>query len=203
MNTESTTAAYVSRQPIYRNHMDVYGYELLFRDSVTAEQANISDPDRATAEVILNFIEIGLEEIIGDSIAFINLTRNFILDGHCAALPKERIVMEVLENVTAEPAVIESLRKSKEEGYRIALDDFVYREDLEPLIELADIVKVDVMANSEDDMKELISKLQKFDVRLVAEKVETQEQFELCSDLGFDYFQGYFFCKPKLVPEQA
>ena len=87
MTVASAPTAYVSRQPIYKKHLDVYGYELLFRDSAT-DQANVSDGDSATAQVILNFIDFGFDEIVGDHLAFINLTRNFILDGHCASLPK-------------------------------------------------------------------------------------------------------------------
>ena len=142
MSTESVTEAYVSRQPIYRSKMDVYGYELLFRDSGSTDEAAIVDGDRATAQVILNFIEIGLEQIVGRDLAFINLTRNFILEGHCASLPKDRVVLEVLENVTADPEIVESLQKMSQQGYVIALDDFVYDESLRPLVELADITSV-------------------------------------------------------------
>ena len=198
MTVESETTAYVSRQPIYTKRIEVYGYELLFRDSAT-NQANIVDGESATAQVILNFIEFGVNEIVGDHPAFINLTRDFILEGHCEALPKDRIVLEVLEDVTAEPEIVKELRRLKHKGYMIALDDFVYEESLRPLVELADIIKVDVMATDRDALEPIVSNFNKFNVRLLAEKVETQDEFDFCSDLGFDYFQGYFFCKPKLI----
>ena len=94
MTTDSVTEAYVSRQPIYRSHMDLFGYELLFRDG-EKDHAVIVDGDRATASVILNFFELGMERIVGKNRAFINLTRNFILDGHCVSLPSDRVVLEV------------------------------------------------------------------------------------------------------------
>ena len=199
MSTESVTEAYVSRQPIYRSKMDVYGYELLFRDSGAADRAVIVDGDRATAQVILNFIEIGLERIVGPDLAFINLTRNFILDGHCASLPKDRVVLEVLKDVTADSAIIQSLQQLSRQGYVIALDNFVYEESLRPLVELANIIKVDILGVDRNALERHVSALKDFKVRLVAEKVETLEEFEFCEGLGFEYFQGFFFCKPKLI----
>ena len=198
MNTDNTTAAYVSRQPIYRDHMDVYGYELLFRHNAV-DRAVIVDGDKATAQVILNLIEFGLDQIVGDNPAFINLTRNFILDGHCRSLPQDHVVLEVLEDVTADPDIVRALKKLSSEGYTIALDDFEYDESLQPLVELADIVKVDVMATDTETLKKTVPLLRGFGVELLAEKVETQEDLAICTDLGFDYYQGFFFCKPKLI----
>jgi EAL and modified HD-GYP domain-containing signal transduction protein len=198
MTTDSATEAYVSRQPIYRTQLDLFGYELLFRDGVR-DRAVIVDGDRATAAVILNFFELGMERIVGKNRAFINLTRNFILDGHCASLPHDRVVLEVLEDVTADPEVVRALRDLSAQGYTIALDDFIYEDSLRPLVEVADIVKVDVLGVDRDALARQVSALSRFQVRLLAEKVETQEQFEICKDLGFEYFQGFFFCKPKLI----
>ena len=194
---EYAPTAFVSRQPIYSNDMGVYGYELLFRDSAT-DRANIVDGDSATAQVILNFIEFGFDQMIGNRLAFINVTRNFIVDGHCASLPKDRVVLEVIEDVTAEPGIVDELRKLRDQGYTIALSDFGHEERSRPLVELADIIKIDVRAER-DALASTVSNLRAFNVRLLAEKVETQDEFDFCSDLGFEYFQGYFFCKPKLI----
>ena len=198
MTTDSVTEAYVSRQPIYRRHMDLFGYELLFRDG-EKDHAVIVDGDRATASVILNFFELGMERIVGKNRAFINLTRNFILDGHCASLPSDRVVLEVLEDVTADPEIVRALKDLSARGYLIALDDFVYEDSLRPLVDLADIVKVDVLGIERAVLKQRVSALSGFDVALLAEKVETQEEFDFCNGLGFDYFQGFFLCKPKLI----
>ncbi len=198
MTTDSVTEAYVSRQPIYRSHMDLFGYELLFRDG-EKDHAVIVDGDRATASVILNFFELGLERIVGKNRAFINLTRNFILDGHCVSLPSDRVVLEVLEDVTADPEIVRALKDLLARGYLIALDDFVNEDSLRPLVDLADIVKVDVLGIERAVLKQRVSALSGFDVALLAEKVETQEDFDFCNGLGFDYFQGFFFCKPNLI----
>ena len=199
MSTESVTEAYVSRQPIYCSKMDVYGYDLLFRNSGAMDRAVIVDGDQATAQVILNFIEISLEQIVGRALAFINLTRHFILEGHCASLPKDRVVLEVLEDITADPEIVESLQKLSRQGYIIALDDFLYDESLRPMVELPDILKVDILGVDRDALEQQVSTLRGFNVSLLAEKVETQEEFEFCDELGFEYFQGFFFGKPKLI----
>ena len=161
--------------------------------------AVIVDGDQATAQVILHFIEIGLEQNVGRELAFINLTRNFILEGHCASLPKDRVVLEVLEDITADPEIVESLQKLSRQGYIIALDDFLYDESLRPMVELADIIKVDILGVDRDALEQQVSTLRGFNVSLLAEEVETQEEFEFCDELRFEYFQVFFFCKPKLI----
>ena len=192
-------AAYLSRQPIYRKHMSVYGYELLYRSGDT-DKATFVDGDQATARGIHNAIEFGRDKVIGrKDLAFVNLTRKFILDDCCYSLPKDRVVLEVLEDVSAEEDIVAKLQELSEGGYLIALDDFVYDESLRPLVELANIIKVDLMATELDKLEEDITSFKDFEVRLLAEKVETQDEFEFCKELGFSYFQGYFLCKPKLM----
>ncbi len=193
------STAFIGRQPIYSEDLQIAAYEVLFRNS--AENfASIKDGDQATAELIFNLLsEIGFEQIVGEHPAFINITRNFILDGHALALPKDRVVLEVLEDIKPEPDVIDALRSLSEQGYKIALDDFVYSPELQPLIELADIIKVELPAIPVEELAEHVSILREREVKLLAEKVETHEEFERCKELGFDYFQGYFFCKPKVI----
>jgi len=141
----SGATALVGRQPIYGREVDVFAYELLFRNS-EVNQACFVDGDMATAQVMLNaFMEIGIDNIVDQHLAFINLTRGFIVAGHCFALPKDRVVLEVLETVEVDEDVITALSRLSKEGYRIALDDFVYHESLQPLVDLADIIKIDVM----------------------------------------------------------
>ncbi len=191
--------ALVGRQPIYGREVDVFAYELLFRNS-EVNQASFVDGDMATAQVMLNaFMEIGIDNIVDQHLAFINLTRGFIVAGHCFALPKDRVVLEVLETVEVDEDVITALTRLSKEGYRIALDDFVYHESLQPLVDLADIIKIDVMELDRETIKEHVRILRQQPVKLLAEKVETHEDFEFCKELGFDHFQGYFFCKPKII----
>jgi len=191
--------AFVGRQPIYGCSLEVFAYELLFRNN-EINRASFTDGDAATAQVMLNtFVEIGLDHIVDDHLAFINLTRDFVLGNYCVALPKDRVVLEVLENMCVDDELIDGLQRLSKLGYRIALDDFVYHESLKPLVELADIIKVDVLELDRETVAQHVDILRHYPVKLLAEKVETHEEFEFCQDLGFDYFQGYFFCKPKVI----
>ncbi len=191
--------AFVGRQPIYGRSIDVFAYELLFRNN-EVNRASFTDGDAATAQVMLNtFVEIGLDHIVDHHLAFINLTRDFVLGNYCVALPKDRVVLEVLENMGVDQELVDALQRLSNQGYRIALDDFVYHESLKPLVEIADIIKVDVLELDRETVAEHVKILRQYPVKLLAEKVETHEEFEFCRDLGFDYFQGYFFCKPKVI----
>jgi EAL and modified HD-GYP domain-containing signal transduction protein len=193
---------FVGRQPIYNRQLDVFAYELLFR-SGEGNQAHITDGDWATSQVVLNtFMEIGLETMVGHKLAFINLTRDFILQDYSPVFPAARVVLEVLEDVTVDAALLAAVGSLSAQGYTIALDDFIYHESLQPLVEIADIVKVDILALDRTALQEHVTLLRQFDVKLLAEKVETQDDFKYCKDLGFDYFQGYFFCKPEVVKGQ-
>ncbi|WP_454061819.1 EAL and HDOD domain-containing protein [Candidatus Nitrospira salsa] len=195
----NNTTALVGRQPIYGSSVDVFAYELLYRGG-GANQANFVDGDAATANVMLNaMLEIGLEPIVGNRLAFINMTANLILGQLCQTLPKEQVVLEILENVEPTDQIIEALTELSKQGYTIALDDFIYHDSLQPLVKIADIVKVDVMALSHEEIEEHVLWLRQYPLKLLAEKVETHEDFEFCRALGFDYFQGYFFCKPNVI----
>ncbi|MGB0909969.1 MAG: EAL and HDOD domain-containing protein [Nitrospirales bacterium] len=197
--SQSNTTALVGRQPIYGSEVDVFAYELLYRGG-DSNAANFADGDSATANVMLNtMLEIGLEQIVGSQLAFINMTSNLILGRLCETLPKEQVVLEVLENVEPTDEIVEALTNLSKQGYTIALDDFIYHESLQPLVAIANIVKVDVMALSHEEIEEHVRWLRQYPVKLLAEKVETHEDFEFCKRLGFEYFQGYFFCKPNVI----
>ena len=191
--------AFVGRQPIFDRKLDTFAYELLFRSS-EHNRAIIQDGEQATAELMLNaFAEIGLEQIVGHYPAFVNVTEDFILSGCCESLPHERVVIEVLEDVRPTPAVIQALRELKALGYVIALDDFVLAPEFLPLVEQADIIKVDLPLVASNELSNHVEILRQYDVKLLAEKVESMDEFDLCLELGFDYFQGYLFCKPSIV----
>ena len=130
----------VSRQPIYRADLSELGYELLFRNS-DKDFASFSDGDQATAEVIVNtFMEIGLDELVGRHLAFINFDRNLILGDYCECLPRERVVLEVLETIQPDATLIKKLHDLRAMGYRIALDDFVCGAPCDALLDVADSV---------------------------------------------------------------
>lgn len=190
---------FIGRQPIFDRNLEVYAYELLFR-SGTQNQAGTFDGDQATSQVIINaFIEIGLEQIVGPHLAFINLTRSFVTSTTTLPFPKDRVVLEILEDIRPDAEVIEGARNLASQGYSLALDDFIFHEDLKPLIEQAQIIKIDLMALSREQLIEHVQLLRGYKVKLLAEKIETQEEFEHCKQLGFDYFQGYFLSKPNIV----
>ncbi|MCI0400400.1 MAG: EAL domain-containing protein [Gammaproteobacteria bacterium] len=195
-----TEQVLVGRQPIYNSSLDVVAYELLFRGSNWATRAAFDDGDSATAQVILNtFLEIGLNNIVGQLPAFINLTRGFVLGDHTLPVEKDRIVLEVLEDIEVDDRLIHGLRSLSEEGYTIALDDFTYSHKYTELVEVADIIKVDVLSQDRDTLKEHVDVLRQFSLKLLAEKIETQEDFEFCRSLGFDYYQGFFLSKPRII----
>lgn len=191
---------YLGRQPIFNRNVDVIGYELLFRGSTTDNHAEIIGGDAASAEVMMNvFGEMGLKEVLGKHKGFINFTEGLLLRENQPFFPKDKVVIEVLEDVKVTPQLIESLEKLKKMGFIIALDDYVFNPELIPLERFADIIKVEILAVGPKKLAEHTKRLKAQGIMLLAEKVETRDQFEFCLKLGFDYFQGYFFAKPKII----
>lgn len=190
---------FVGRQPILGPNLKTIGYELLYRNC-EVDSANFSDDGIATAQVLLNaYLDIGLEHVVGSHLAFLNIPKQFLLENHCEALPKNRVVLEILENVEPSPHVLDALASLSQQGYTIALDDFVFHDRFRPFLELADIVKIDVLGKSPEQLQQEVRQLRNYRVRLLAEKVESREVFETCKQIGFFYFQGFFFYRPDIV----
>jgi EAL and modified HD-GYP domain-containing signal transduction protein len=193
---------FVGRQPIYDREMRVRAYELLFRSS-TENRAAFLDGDDASSEVIQStFMDLGLDRIAGDKTVFINLTRNLLMSEGILAFPPARVVLEVLEDVEIDDDLLAALRLLSHKGYRIALDDFIYREGPQPLLSMASIVKVDLGQLHNGELEDQVRQLRSHRVQLLAEKVEDKAQYSLCRDLGFEYFQGYYLCRPNIVRGQ-
>lgn len=191
--------AYVARQPIFDRRKKIYAYELLFRDS-TANFVPDIDGDLATGQVLSNsVINIGMEEISGDSRSFVNFTENLLLKRIPLLLPKDKIVVEILEDVRPTAALIAACQEISDKGFIIALDDFVYLPELKPLIDMADIIKFDFRLSTIAEITSYIEQLPEPGPRLLAEKIETNQEFATALALGFDYFQGYFFCRPEII----
>jgi EAL and modified HD-GYP domain-containing signal transduction protein len=189
----------IGRQQIFDHNLDIYAYELLFRGKDLDLSKN-NEATQATNQVITDAIlELGLNNLVGSHKAFINFTTQNILEKTPLNLPKDRVVIEVLENVTVDYQIISNVSEFAEQGYTIALDDFVLSDEWKPLIEFADIIKLDIMAMGEAKTREVIKQLKPYNVQLLAEKVETHEEFQYLKELGCDYFQGFFFHKPNLV----
>lgn len=196
---------FIGRQAIYDKQLNVAAYELLSRSNAEHNEAFVGEynANHATTVVMLNALtEIGLDQLVGNHPAFINLTYDFLIGEREIPDLRNQLVLEILEDVEITPELISAVKKLSDSGYMIALDDFIYHEDMLPLVELADIIKIDILQLDEQGLRDHVEKLNHYDVRLLAEKVETRQEYELCKELGFDYFQGYFFCKPNIVSSQ-
>jgi EAL and modified HD-GYP domain-containing signal transduction protein len=188
---------FIARQPIFDRDLDVTGYELLFRGA-NQDVAIVSHHDEATSTVVMNaFTEIGLDNVVGDRRAWINVSRDFLLDGFARALPRDKVVLELLEDQQIDDTLLAALDDHRARGYAIALDDFAGNPELVPALGHVDIVKVDLLGRDPAEVEQDIERLAAYGVTLLAEKVETREEYERCLGLGFDLFQGYFFCKPE------
>lgn len=191
---------FIGRQPIFDREMKVYAYELLFRNGGDKSCAGVIDGDSATSQVLLNtLLDIGLENIVGKQRAFINFTRVFLSNPDLIITPPDQMVLEILEDIEPDEAILNTLKTLRERGYVIALDDFIYEEKYQPYIELADIIKIDITVLDQQQITEHARLFKDLGKKLLAEKVETQEEAEMLRALGFDFFQGYFFSKPTLV----
>ncbi|MEQ1726691.1 MAG: HDOD domain-containing protein [Methyloglobulus sp.] len=189
----------IGRQQILDQDLNIYAYELLFRGK-DFDLKNTSEATQATNQIITDSIlELGLNNLVGPHKAFINFTSQNILEKTPLSLPKDRIVIEVLENVAVDLRIINNLREFSQQGYTIALDDFIYSEEWKPLIEFANIIKLDILEMGETKTRNAIKHLKPFNIKLLAEKVETHEEFQYLRELGCDYFQGFFFNKPNTV----
>ena len=190
--------SYVARQPIFNTDQSVYGYELLYR-GFSKNNTEKVDGDTATSEVLINsFSTIGIESITQKKRAFINFTKKLLVKEVPTIFDKEIIIVEVLENIEINQQMIAICKKLKDKGYIIALDDFIFDESYLPLLKIADIIKVDFLYSTQSQRKKIESIAREHAVTLLAEKIETREEFERAKELGYSYFQGFFFKKPEI-----
>lgn len=190
---------FVARQPIFDRNQKIISYELLFRSNGD-NYYNAADGDNATLDVITNsFTLMGLKNLTNDKKAFINFTEGLILKGTPLLLPKDKVAIEILETVNPTRELIECCRNLKYMGYTLALDDFVFSPAYKPLMELADIIKVDFLVTKGKERAEIMKRVSNSTVKFLAEKVETIEEFEEAVNLGYSYFQGYFFSRPTIL----
>ena len=194
----SQLARYVARQPILTGNEQVFGYELLFRDGV-ADYFRNTDADAASRSTLDTSLLMGLDILCDGRRAFINCTTETLLKDYITLLPASQVVVEILESVVVDDLVKAACVRLKEAGYTIALDDFVANDPRAELVELADFVKVDLQATSAEERASIVQRFGSPRCRMLAEKVETREEFSVCKKAGFTYFQGYFFRKPELL----
>lgn len=189
----------MARQPILDKYQRLFGYELLFRDSESNAYQNI-DGDAATFEVIRNsFINIGMNKVTQGKKAFINFTENVLKSDIFTIMPPRDVVVEVLETVEPTEEIIKRCSKLKKDGFTLALDDFIFHSKYERLIELADIIKVDFRATRGEQRRTIIEQVKSNNIRFLAEKVENLEEFNEAVELGYTYFQGFYFSKPVIM----
>lgn len=190
---------FVARQPILDRRRRLFAYELLFRSGPQNVFSSL-DGQQATGKVISNSLALfGGREFTRGRRAFINFPQEMLIKGYPRLLPKDWVAVEVLETVEPTAEVVQMLGDLKSQGYYLVLDDFVYHPRFRALLELADLVKIDLLAQDEAALRELVARLRPYGMALLAEKVETPAQYRLCMDLGFSYFQGYFFSRPEVV----
>ena len=190
---------FVATQPIFNIKKKIVAYELLFRSN-SNNYYNGTDGDDATSNVISNsFTIIGLEKLTFGKRAFINFTESLLLNEIPLLLNKDEIVVEILENIKPTEEIINTCSKLKALGYILALDDFVFSPEYEPLMELANIIKVDFIITKGKERGDIIKRAKNRKIEFLAEKVETLEEYEEAVKLGYSYFQGYFFSKPTII----
>ena len=196
--------AYLARQPILDREGKIYAYELLFRDSPESDIAIIASDVLATAQVLENVLNnIGIQRLIGKNKAFVNCSRNMLLDNLFGLLNPKYFVLEILEDVEVDDAIVKAVQRYKGLGFELALDDFIFNEEFinrfKPLFPYISYVKMDVVDNSLQSMATAATFFKTMGVKLLAEKVEDEATFKRCEEAGYDYFQGFFFAKPELV----
>lgn len=195
---------FLARQPIFDGRGDVTAYELLYRRTAQSRYADGDDTNRMSLDVVIqSFLEVGLDKITQGKAGFINFGRDMLVQGCYDLLDPSMVVVELLEDVAVDADVEAACEKLVKAGYRLALDDFVAGGEHDGLLDFADIVKIDVLARSPDELSDSIRPLRKRRVRLLAEKVETVEVHEQCKKLGFELFQGYFYSRPELVANRG
>ncbi|MHB1782082.1 MAG: EAL and HDOD domain-containing protein [Acidimicrobiales bacterium] len=190
----------VGRQPIFDRDRLVVGYELLFRAvSGTPGQASARVGELMTAEVLFSSVSIGVDRLVGDKLAFVNAERGILTGEAPLVLPPGRVVVEVLETVVLDEEAIAGCRRLVGQGYRLALDDVASFAELEPLLGLVSLAKIDLPRVPGDELAGLVERCRDAGVEVLAEKVETGDQMRICMDLGFHYFQGYLLSRPEVV----
>ena len=190
---------YIARQPILNRLQKLSAYELLFRRG-SVGPANVSNDISATATVIGHASELGLVNVIGTSPGFINVDADVLMSDFIRFLPHEKVFLEILETVEVTDELIARITQLKSEGYRFVLDDVIADSaGLRKLLPFVDTIKIDIMQIDRKQLSDLFHALKGSNKKMLAEKVESLDDFAFCHSLGFDLFQGYFFAKPKIL----
>jgi len=193
---------YLARQPILNRARELFAYELLFRNGIQNSCEGL-DLELASTSVLDTSFLIGFEKITAGHRMFINCPRDFLLRDYVSLFPPNLVVVEILENIHPDQEVIEACRHLKHAGYSIALDDFVDSPGWAPLVALADIIKVDFRLTDPKEQHAIVSRYAEKNIRMLAEKVETREEYAEAMQMGYSLFQGYFFCRPEMMQHRG
>lgn len=190
----------LARQAIFDQNLNTVAYELLYRNPEGLGPVAPFNGTEATAQVLLHaYSSIFQDGKVKTLPAFINFNAEWIYNGNVPSLKPDALILEILEDVPATPELTERIKFLSDAGYRLALDDFIYDQSWDSTLEFIQIVKIDIQQLSPTQLISHLNELKQHNVTLLAEKIETHQQFEYCKSLGFKLFQGYFFCHPQLV----
>jgi Predicted signal transduction protein containing EAL and modified HD-GYP domains len=195
--SHTMSSVFVARQPIFKLDRGLIGYELLYRADAAVTYAN-GDRDAMSAGVIVaSLLDVGLDEITGGATAFVNFSRCELTNETWSLFDPAAVVIELLEHVECNQETLAACGRLVRAGYRLALDDYVYSDATRPLLDLASIIKVDVLGQSQEQLARIAKQLTPSGAQLLAERVETATMRDLCADLGYELFQGYLFSRPR------
>jgi len=193
----------LGRQPILNRNEEVVSYELLFRSIGSRDAAQFNDVSQASASVIIDTLsEFGLDQVIGRHKGFINVELDLLMSDAIEILPKERVVLELLESIELTADLVKRCRELKEKGFTLALDDHQFDASYEELYGMVEIVKVDLLQSPAGQLAGMMELFRPYQLKLLAEKVETRDEYLHCHKLGFDYFQGYYFARPAVIEKK-
>ena len=191
---------FLARQPILGRDQHLVAFELLFRAAGEDDDAKLTDGAAATAAVISHASQLGMEQVVGEQLAFVNVDEVVLMSDFVRFLPAHKVILEILETVQPTEQLLARVAELKELGFKFAVDDVVeHSAELDKLVELVDVIKVDVKGLQPEELARLADSLKNTGKKLLAEKVETLDEFRLCMELGFEYFQGYYFARPVIL----
>ena len=198
------SSVFVARQPIFTKNQQVFAYELLFRCAKEHTTYQAADGNQATARILIDsLLELGFNELTNNRTAFVNFPAELLLAPFVEELPLDMIVIEILETVLPTQSIIDRCKDLKAKGAQLALDDFILTPQYQELAALADYIKIDFRATDPHTRRSLAVKLSRPGLSLIAEKVETFEEYSEAISCGYDLIQGYFFCKPQVVSHKT
>jgi len=193
---------FLARQPILDRNRKLYAYELLFRSGIQNSYES-TNPEQASLSMFDTSFLIGLKRLTAGQRAFVNCPRDFLLEDYVSLLPNDLVVVELLETIVPDAEVIDACHRLKQKGYLLALDDFVDTADWAPLVEIADFIKADFRLTSRLEQRSLAARYSGRGIRMLAEKVETPEEYSEAMKMGYSLFQGYFFCRPEMLQQRS